>query len=61
MGFFWTSSTEIIIVTDNGVEFYQINMEKKTLKLLKSFSLSVEWFVFQVSSMIINLIQLIST
>ncbi|KAI7690190.1 hypothetical protein SSS_10832 [Sarcoptes scabiei] len=53
MGFFWTSSTEIIIVTDNGVEFYQINMEKKTLKLLKSFSLSVEWFVFQPKSNIL--------
>lgn len=50
LGFFWTNSNEIVIVSDSGIEFLQIIPEKKNVKSLKSFSLSVDWFVFQPSS-----------
>ena len=49
IGFCWVDagySTEIVLVTDTqGIESYQIRPEKKTLKLLKSYSLPVSWFV----------------
>lgn len=49
LGFFWTNPHEIVIITESGLEFYQVMVEKKSLKFLKSFSLTVEWFVYQVS------------
>ncbi|XP_065184010.1 regulator of MON1-CCZ1 complex-like [Sycon ciliatum] len=44
--FHWTNINEIIFVTTQGVEFYQVFPEKRSLKLLRSFSVSVNWFVF---------------
>ncbi|CAI9721715.1 Regulator of MON1-CCZ1 complex [Octopus vulgaris] len=45
-GFCWSNNTEIVFVTDQAVEFYQISPEKKSLKCLKTFSLSINWFVW---------------
>lgn len=46
MGFIWTSLNELVIVTNQGVEFYQVLTEKSTVKQIKSFSVNVNWFVF---------------
>ncbi|XP_002737795.1 regulator of MON1-CCZ1 complex-like [Saccoglossus kowalevskii] len=46
IGFNWTNINEIVFITDHGIEFYQVIPEKKTLKLLKSFNVTVNWFVF---------------
>ena len=48
LGFLWTNTYELVIVSDSGVEFYQVIPEKKCLKCLKSFNLTVDWFVYQV-------------
>ncbi|XP_078723047.1 regulator of MON1-CCZ1 complex isoform X2 [Lampetra fluviatilis] len=45
-GFCWTSAYEIVFVTDFSLEFYQVLPEKRSLKLLKSQSLNVNWFVY---------------
>lgn len=46
MGFVWTSQNELTLVTNQGIEFYQIQSEKSTVKMIKSFSVNVNWFVF---------------
>lgn len=50
IGFCWTSLQEIVYVTDHGLEHYQVIPEKKTLKLLKTYSLNVNWFIWLVES-----------
>jgi hypothetical protein len=49
MGFIWTNTHEIVYVTDSGIEFYQILTDRKLVKCLKTFNISVDWFVYQVS------------
>ncbi len=46
MGFIWTSVNELVIVTNRGVELYQISAEKSSVKLLKNYSVNVNWFVY---------------
>ncbi|XP_046742310.1 regulator of MON1-CCZ1 complex isoform X1 [Diprion similis] len=46
VGFVWTHSNEILLVTDHGVELFLVVPEKRTVKALKSLSLGVNWFVF---------------
>lgn len=46
MGFCWTSSTEIVFITDQGIEFYQVLPDKRTLKVLKSQSITVNWYTY---------------
>ncbi|XP_012252162.2 regulator of MON1-CCZ1 complex [Athalia rosae] len=46
LGFIWTHSNEILLVTDHGVELFLVVPEKRHVKALKSLSLGVNWFVF---------------
>ena len=46
MGFIWTSLNELAVVTNQGIDFYQIQPEKSSVKMVKSFSVNVNWFVF---------------
>ncbi|XP_012539217.1 regulator of MON1-CCZ1 complex isoform X1 [Monomorium pharaonis] len=46
LGFVWTHGTEILVVTDHGVELFQVNPEKRNVRALKNLSLGVNWFVF---------------
>uniref|UniRef100_A0A8C9SSH7 Regulator of MON1-CCZ1 n=1 Tax=Scleropages formosus TaxID=113540 RepID=A0A8C9SSH7_SCLFO len=46
LGFCWTSWNEIVFITDQGVEFYQVLPDKRSLKLLKSHSINVNWYVY---------------
>nr|XP_025129313.1 regulator of MON1-CCZ1 complex isoform X2 [Bubalus bubalis] len=46
LGFCWTSSTEIVFITDQGIEFYQVLPEKRNLKLLKSQNINVNWYMY---------------
>ncbi|OCT95080.1 uncharacterized protein LOC100137621 isoform X1 [Xenopus laevis] len=53
LGFCWTSSTEIVFITDQGIEFYQVLPEKRTVKLLKSQSINVNWYMYCPESTVI--------
>ncbi|XP_053097706.1 regulator of MON1-CCZ1 complex isoform X2 [Pangasianodon hypophthalmus] len=46
LGFCWTSWNEIVFITDQGIEFYQVLPEKRTLKILKSQSINVNWYIY---------------
>ncbi|XP_078039497.1 regulator of MON1-CCZ1 complex protein bulli [Augochlora pura] len=45
-GFVWTHGNEILLVTDYGVELFQVNPEKRNVRVLKCLSLGVHWFVY---------------
>ena len=49
--FFWASDTEIIFITDTGIEFYEIDGEKKSLKCMKTLSIGlVNWSLWHKES-----------
>uniref|UniRef100_T1K5U1 Regulator of MON1-CCZ1 complex N-terminal domain-containing protein n=1 Tax=Tetranychus urticae TaxID=32264 RepID=T1K5U1_TETUR len=54
IGYVWTSGNEIVFVTDSGVEYYEINRTRNCCRLLKSFNITINWFIYQpVSSFLI--------
>ncbi|XP_035743052.1 regulator of MON1-CCZ1 complex-like isoform X2 [Vespa mandarinia] len=55
LGFVWTHGNEILFVTDQGVELFQVNPEKRITKTLKSSNLMINWFVFCPKSYLILL------
>uniref|UniRef100_A0A1A8HJE6 Chromosome 18 open reading frame 8 n=1 Tax=Nothobranchius korthausae TaxID=1143690 RepID=A0A1A8HJE6_9TELE len=46
LGFCWTSWNEIVFITDQGVEFYQVFPDKRSLKLQKSQNINVNWYQY---------------
>ncbi|XP_020349994.1 regulator of MON1-CCZ1 complex-like isoform X1 [Oncorhynchus kisutch] len=46
LGFCWTNWNEIVFITDQGIEFYQVLPDKRSLKLLKSQSVNVNWYMY---------------
>ncbi|KAJ8010642.1 hypothetical protein DPEC_G00077200 [Dallia pectoralis] len=46
LGFCWTNSNEIVFITDQGIEFYQVLPDKRCLKLLKSQGIYVNWYIY---------------
>uniref|UniRef100_A0A674AX82 Regulator of MON1-CCZ1 n=1 Tax=Salmo trutta TaxID=8032 RepID=A0A674AX82_SALTR len=46
LGFCWTNWNEIVFITDQGIEFYQVLPDKRCLKLLKSQSINVNWYMY---------------
>ncbi|KFM73575.1 hypothetical protein X975_20721, partial [Stegodyphus mimosarum] len=46
LGFSWTHINEIVFVTDHGIEHYQVIPEKHSLKSLKIYNVSVNWYVY---------------
>nr|XP_033789768.1 regulator of MON1-CCZ1 complex [Geotrypetes seraphini] len=55
LGFCWTSATEIVFITDQGIEFYQVLPEKRCLKLLKNQNINVNWYMYCPESSVILL------
>ncbi|KAI2801546.1 hypothetical protein BLOT_011100 [Blomia tropicalis] len=45
--FIWTNANEIVLVLNCGIEYFQVIPDKKNLKCLKTFNLTVDWFVYQ--------------
>ena len=45
LGYYWISPAEIVFVADYGVEHYQVIADKKSLKLMKSYSVNINWVV----------------
>ncbi|KAG8187851.1 hypothetical protein JTE90_001225 [Oedothorax gibbosus] len=50
LNFSWTGVNEIVFVMDRGIEHFQVVPEKHTLKSLKLYSVSVNWYVFHAES-----------
>ncbi|KAK6491949.1 regulator of MON1-CCZ1 complex-like [Huso huso] len=46
LGFCWTNWNEIVFITDQGIEFYQVLPDKRSLKLQKSQSINVNWYMY---------------
>ena len=43
---YWLDSSEILLVSEQGFEHYQIFAEKRALKLIKFFSMSLNWLIW---------------
>nr|CAG4643772.1 EOG090X028B [Lepidurus arcticus] len=50
LGFVWLSNTELVFITDQAIEHYQVSAEKQAVKLVKSHALQINWFVFSTPS-----------
>eukprot|EP00040_Diaphanoeca_grandis_P040132 m.261353 g.261353 ORF g.261353 m.261353 type:complete len:673 (-) comp41979_c0_seq1:72-2090(-) len=46
LGFVWVGNAEVVFITNLGLEYYMVSPERRSLKLIKSYSLTVNWFVF---------------
>lgn len=46
LGFVWVGATEVVFITNLGLEYYMVYPEKRSLKLIKSYNLTVNWFVY---------------
>lgn len=49
-GFIWSQPDELVILTCDHVEIFQVNTTKKTMKSLKSIAISSDWFSWNRSS-----------
>nr|CAG4641510.1 EOG090X028B [Eurycercus lamellatus] len=46
IGFVWVSNIDFILITNQGVEHYQIVLEKKNVRSVKNHSIQSNWFVY---------------
>jgi hypothetical protein len=47
-GMEWINDKQVIYVTDRGLELYQFNVPKKTIKLIRNESFELVWHVYYV-------------
>ncbi|XP_055528730.1 regulator of MON1-CCZ1 complex [Wyeomyia smithii] len=45
-GFVWVQERQVALISKAGVEIFQLNFEKRTLKSVKSLNITVNWFSF---------------
>lgn len=43
-GFFLVRPQEVLVISVGGIELYNINMERRQIKSLKSVSMYIDWF-----------------
>lgn len=46
VGFVWVSNTDFILITNQGIEHYQVVPEKRCLRAVKNHSIQSNWFVY---------------
>ncbi|KAL3985800.1 Colon cancer-associated protein Mic1-like family protein [Acanthocheilonema viteae] len=46
IGLEWILNNQILYITNQGLELYQVNAEKKSVKLLKSYNISLYWYLY---------------
>uniref|UniRef100_A0A0R3RQ00 Mic1 domain-containing protein n=1 Tax=Elaeophora elaphi TaxID=1147741 RepID=A0A0R3RQ00_9BILA len=46
IGLEWILNSQILYITNQGLELYQVNPEKKSVKLLKSYNISLYWYLY---------------
>ncbi|KAK0411090.1 hypothetical protein QR680_005474 [Steinernema hermaphroditum] len=53
IGLEWVSASQILYILNTGLELYQVNSEKKTIKLIRSFNIALIWFVYYPKSQLL--------
>ncbi|KAK6108789.1 Colon cancer-associated protein Mic1-like family protein [Brugia pahangi] len=53
IGLEWILNSQILFITNQGLELYQINQGKKSVKLLKSYNISLYWYLYYPYSQLI--------
>lgn len=52
-GFLWTVSNELIVISSENVELFQVNYSKRSMKSLKALPASSNWFCYHRSNFLI--------
>lgn len=52
-GFIWTEASELIVISSDSVEIFQVNAGKRSMKTLKALPASSNWFCYHKSSFIL--------
>jgi hypothetical protein len=53
LGLEWLSDKQIAYTTDQGIELYQLNPSKKTVKFIRSVYFEPTWFIYYAPSQLI--------
>ncbi|KHN81727.1 Uncharacterized protein C18orf8 -like protein [Toxocara canis] len=53
VGLEWVANNQILFVTNQGLELYQVNFEKRNTKLLKTYNISLYWFIYYPKSQLL--------
>uniref|UniRef100_A0A915PCH9 Mic1 domain-containing protein n=1 Tax=Setaria digitata TaxID=48799 RepID=A0A915PCH9_9BILA len=53
IGLEWILNNQILYITNQGLELYQVNPEKKSAKLLKSYNISLYWYLYYPNSQLL--------
>ncbi|CAL8094631.1 unnamed protein product [Calicophoron daubneyi] len=53
IGFVWTGPTEILYITNEQLELYQVCPAKRSLRLLKQITLACHWFLWDSASRVL--------
>lgn len=53
LGFCWTSNDDIVIITDQAIDLFQVFCRKKQLKVIRTFSTPISWFIYSSRSSIL--------
>lgn len=48
LGFSWTGPNELVFFTNQGIELYQVNPERRSVKCLKTINVSTNWHIYSV-------------
>lgn len=55
LGFIWIGEDEILYVTNQGLELYQVDVSNKSVKFVKHLSLCIVWFLYYSKSNLVIL------
>ncbi|XP_042878996.1 regulator of MON1-CCZ1 complex-like isoform X3 [Penaeus japonicus] len=46
LGFIWTNNDDLVLVTNSGVEFYQVAKDRVAVRHIRSYNIPCSWFVW---------------
>lgn len=49
-GFVWIGAQEVAVISSGGIELYNVNMERRQIKSVKSVNMSIDWFSWNAQS-----------
>ncbi|KAI1287649.1 hypothetical protein HDE_09955 [Halotydeus destructor] len=53
LGYYWTNASEIMLITEKSVELLIVFSDKRLVKAVKTFNISVNWAVYQQRSAVL--------
>jgi len=51
LGFSWTCANELVFFTNQGIELYQVNAERRSVKCLRTVNVNTNWHIYSVGQL----------